>query len=77
MTAVGLVYSVVRHGLGLIRSGKEGKVPIGSEDVGAGMVAGALFAYAGRGHRLYYLRKGILFGGVMGGILAVTRMAVQ
>jgi len=80
MTAVGLLYSVVRHGLGLARSERPEmgwNVPVGSEDVAAGMVVGALFAYAGRGHRLYYLRKGIVFGGVMGGILAMTRMAVQ
>ena len=47
------------------------------EEVGKGAVsgaaAGALFGLAGRGHRLYYTRRGALFGGLLGAGLGVIR----
>jgi len=47
------------------------------DDVLAGMAAGGLFAWAGRGHRIYYLRKGVVFGGFLGGTLAILKLASQ
>lgn len=41
-----------------------------------GSVCGSLFGLAGRGHRLYYARKGVLFGGALGaGVGALREIA--
>ncbi len=68
MAAVGAVYETVRLGSEMI-----GFWPF-AQDLLAGVATGGLFAYAGKGHRMYYLRKGVLFGGLMGLSLATIRI---
>lgn len=77
MAGVAAVYSAVRIGSARQRQsiGLQQQQSQWADDLVGGMVAGALFAYAGRGHRLYYLRKGIVFGGLMGSSLALLRLA--
>lgn len=44
------------------------------DEIVAGMAAGGLFAIAGKGHRLYYLRRGLILGGLLGASLASLRL---
>lgn len=74
MAGVAAVYAGVRVGSARVRQ-YTGAEHQWVDDLVGGVVAGALFAYAGRGHRLYYLRKGVLFGGLMGSSLALLRLA--
>lgn len=74
MAGVAAVYTGVKVGAARLR-GAAGVRADAVDDVAAGMAAGSLFALAGKGHRAYHLRRGVLYGGVLGGVLAALRLA--
>lgn len=65
---VASVFEGARWGSSAVRERLAFNYPI--DEIIAGLCAGSLFALAGRGQRMYHLRKGMLLGGSFGLLLS-------